>query len=278
MATIGFVTTSVLPAMPGSDLLTATALETLGHEVRSVRWEVDDPTGLDLLVFRSCWNYHLVEAEFRRWLGTLGSLRVVNSPEIVSWNLDKRYLLEVGQHAGIVATEIVEDAMPAEIALLCQSRGWERAVIKPAVGSTAYRSRRLLTKIDFESLSDEDVAGAMLVQPYLEEIETNGEYSLMFFGGEYSHAVIKRPASGDYRVQEEHGGSTARVEPEAGLREAAHRALGASPAKPAYARVDLVRTAAGPLVMEVELIEPELYIEHAPEAAGRFAQALTEGA
>ena len=275
MSTIGFLTTIELAAIPGSDVLVGRELQRLGHEVRSVRWESDLLTGLDLLVFRSCWNYHLREAEFRDWLNGLGSIRVANSLEIVRWNLDKRYLRDVAAYAAIVPTEFVEDASPGEIAALCRDRGWPAALIKPAVGSTAYRSRRLLAEDDFASLTREELAGTMLLQPYLGEIETGGEFSLMFFDGEYSHAVLKRAAAGDYRVQEEHGGSTALVSVDGELREAASRALRASPSTPAYARVDLVPTRSGPLVMEVELIEPELYIEHAPPAAARFAELLS---
>ena len=262
--------------MPASDLLVGKALEELGHGVRGVRWDAGDSTeGFDLLVFRSCWNYHLRLKDFTEWLRTLESVkRVINPLDLVWWNIDKRYLLSLAKSVPVVPTEVVDDPTPESVRAVCLARGWPEAVVKPIVGSTAYRTKRLLTPDDFESLGHEDVSGSILVQPYLASVETQGEFSLAFFDGEYSHAVLKRPALGDYRVQEEHGGSTEAIEPTPELRQTALNAIAALPKKPVYARVDLVEGPHGPMVMELELIEPELYVDHVPSAANRFARAI----
>jgi glutathione synthase/RimK-type ligase-like ATP-grasp enzyme len=114
----------------------------------------------------------------------------------------------------------------------------------------------------------------LLIQPFIEEIRTRGEWSLVFVDGDLTHAVLKRPAEGDFRVQPRLGGSvTAAVAP-ASVQTTARAALAALPAAPLYARIDGVETAGGALVMEVEVNEPGLFFAHAPAAAERFAEAL----
>ncbi len=262
--------------MPASDHLVSEALAILGHQVCAVRWDGDDATvGFDALVFRSCWNYHLHEAAFRDWLRNLESAEcVINSLATVRWNLEKRYLLDLGRSVPIVPTEIVESPDAEIVRKLCQSRGWERAVVKPTVGVSAYRNSRLLSAADFSGLTDQNLSGSIMIQPYQDSIETEGERSLIFFDGDYSHAVLKRAAAGDYRVQEEHGGSSEKIDPPDSFRRLAKEAIDALREVPAYARVDVIRGADGPLLMEVELIEPELFVDHAPESASRFAAAI----
>jgi glutathione synthase/RimK-type ligase-like ATP-grasp enzyme len=116
----------------------------------------------------------------------------------------------------------------------------------------------------------------MIIQPLVEEIARTGEFSLMLFDGEYSHAVVKRPKSGDFRVQEYHGGvTTACKSPPAGAVELAQQALAAAPAKATYARVDIVPDDEGTLrIMELELIEPSLFLDHAPSAAAAFTRSI----
>ena len=115
----------------------------------------------------------------------------------------------------------------------------------------------------------------MMMQPFLQSISDEGEYSVMLFGGRFSHAIVKRPKAGDYRVQPHLGGSEQPCEPPAGAIDLAHAALGAAPAKAAYARVDMVRDNDGNLaIIELELIEPALWLQHAPDGGDSFAAAL----
>jgi glutathione synthase/RimK-type ligase-like ATP-grasp enzyme len=120
----------------------------------------------------------------------------------------------------------------------------------------------------------------MIVQPLLEEIGRTGEFSLMLFGGDYSHAVVKRPKSGDFRVQEYHGGvTTACNAPPAGAIELAQQALAAAPARATYARVDIVPDDGGTLrIMELELIEPSLFLDQVPAASAAFSRAILSSA
>ncbi len=116
----------------------------------------------------------------------------------------------------------------------------------------------------------------MIIQPLIEEIANSGEFSLMLFGGEYSHAVVKRPKRGDFRVQESHGGMTLQCRiPPPGAIELARAALEAAPATAAYARVDIVPDDEGVLrVMELELIEPSLFLDHAPDKGAAFTRSV----
>jgi hypothetical protein len=120
----------------------------------------------------------------------------------------------------------------------------------------------------------------MIVQPLIEEVARTGEFSLMLFTGEYSHAVVKRPRSGDFRVQEYHGGVTMPCDsPPAGAIELAQAALAAAPANATYARVDIVPDDEGTLrIMELELIEPSLFLDHAPDGGAAFTKAILSAA
>jgi len=114
----------------------------------------------------------------------------------------------------------------------------------------------------------------LLVQPFVEEVRSRGEWALVFIEGELTHAVLKRPGPGEFRVQGHLGGSAEAAAAPPGVAAVARRALAALPAPPLYARIDAVEAAAGPLVMEAEVNEPGLFFNHAPAAAGRFAEAL----
>jgi glutathione synthase/RimK-type ligase-like ATP-grasp enzyme len=149
--------------------------------------------------------------------------------------------------------------------------------VKPTVSANASQTylfsaneaRRVMTSL--RSKSDHD---AYLVQPYLSEIETDGEWSLMFFGGEYSHSVRKLPKAGDFRVQSGHGGRSEPMVPSQLILDAAHRAVNLGVPTSMYARVDGVVHDGQFLVMELEVIEPELFFRADPQAAGRFADRL----
>jgi glutathione synthase/RimK-type ligase-like ATP-grasp enzyme len=146
-------------------------------------------------------------------------------------------------------------------------------VIKPPVSASAMGAHRLGPRHD---LPAESRGKPMIVQPFIEEIARTGEFSLMLFDGEFSHAVVKRPRSGDFRVQEYHGGETRHCgTPPRGAIELAQVALGAAPAKVTYARVDIVPDDEGTLrIMELELIEPALFLDHAPDSGAAFIRSI----
>jgi glutathione synthase/RimK-type ligase-like ATP-grasp enzyme len=277
MSTIGFVATAEMSEMPPSDVLVRDVLEDAGHTVRSVRWDSDDCTrDLDAIIFRSCWNYHLHPAAFAQWVSGLSdiSVPVFNSVETVLWNMDKHYLLDLAASVPVIPTELIENPDGDKIDLIRRERGWKEVVVKPTIGNTSYQNYRLQTPCDYIVLDATPLPDVLLVQPYLQSIPTHGEVSLIYFDGIYSHACVKRAAEGDYRVQEEFGGTTHPFDPSADMLELGERVLATLSEKPLYARVDLVAGDVGPMVMELELVEPELYLTGVAGGAERFAQAI----
>jgi glutathione synthase/RimK-type ligase-like ATP-grasp enzyme len=149
-------------------------------------------------------------------------------------------------------------------------------VIKPPISASATGTHRLGQNDD---LPDDSRGRPMIVQPLIEEIARTGEFSLMLFDGDFSHAVVKRPKSGDFRVQPHLGGVTLPSKPPPGAARLAKQALAAAPAKATYARVDIVPDDEGTLrIMELELIEPALFLDHSPDAGDAFTRAILAAA
>jgi glutathione synthase/RimK-type ligase-like ATP-grasp enzyme len=265
MARIGFASTLDLDFRPPSDVATADALGELGHDVTWLNWDEGElGEGLDLVVIRSCWNYHLHVAAFRQWLSALKP-RVLNPIPLMCWNMDKRYLLDVAPSIRIVPTVLIELPTPESIRQAMTDSGWSKCVAKPTIGASAHGAMRITP-----ATTNLPISGPMLLQPFIEAVQTEGEYALMFFDGRYSHAYLKTPAAGDYRVQEEHGGRSDPVEADAALVGLAVKAIESLPELPTYARIDIVDG----MIMEIELIEPELYVYDNPAAARAFAKAI----
>jgi len=220
-------------------------------------------------------------AEFRAWLDAriASGVLMCNAAEILAWNFDKRYLQDLAA-AGVslVPTIVVPRGDSPDIAALAGARGWDDIVVKPTISGGAYGTHRFRVA-DAERHRD-DVARilvdrGLLIQPFLPEINQRGELSLMFFDGVYSHAVCKRPAADDYRVQFQYGGTTeAAVEVRDEWIEGARACIAAAPALPTYARVDGVIKDDRFLLMELEVFEPLMFLAQHPLAAGRFARAI----
>nr|WP_240901983.1 hypothetical protein [Wenzhouxiangella sp. XN24] len=201
-----------------------------------------------------------------------------NAGDILDWNYDKRYLQDL-EAAGVplVPTIFIQRGEKADIAALARARGWDEIVVKPTISGGAYRTHRF--RVDdaasYQQEIDETLAGrGVLVQPFLPEILSGGELSLLFFDGVFSHAVCKRPKPGDYRVQFQFGGTTERVEVEPALVAQARACVLAAPSRPVYARVDGVVKDGRFLLMELEVFEPLMFLGHDAAAPGRFARAV----
>ena len=274
---VGFLTSRELVGLTADDRLVIGPLEAEGVSVEAVVW--DDPAldlhGCDLVVIRSPWDWYRRPQEFSRVLERLerGEVRLENR-SARRW-LDKRYLAELGVR--VVPARALSKADSLEAAV--RASGWSRVVLKPSVSAGAFRTA-LFDAADaaehvplFEQIVRE---GDAMLQPYVEEIERAGEWSLIFFDGELSHAVLKRPGGGDFRVQEEFGGHTDFVQPPRDLIEEARRALAAAREDFLYARVDGVVSDAfgGFCLTELEVVEPELFLRAHPEAPARFAAAI----
>ena len=251
----------------------AAALASSGAEVEPIAWtEAEDLTGFDLVLPLVAWGYHL---EYERWLDFLERaeaerIPLINPPLLLRWNSDKAYLAELDDLA--VPTLAVEACCDADLDEARRRFGSEWLVIKPPVSASATGTHRIGTNDD---LPDDSRDKPMIVQPLIEEIARTGEFSLMLFDGEFSHAVVKRPKRGDFRVQPHLGGVTLPSAPPPGGIELAKQALAAAPATATYARVDMVPDDEGTLrIMELELIEPALFLDHAPDGGAAFTRSI----
>jgi glutathione synthase/RimK-type ligase-like ATP-grasp enzyme len=258
----------------------AEALRAGGADVVAVPWtELDGPDSFDLVLPMVTWGYHLRLSEWFAFLDRAEAERwpMLNPPRLLRWNSDKAYLAELGGK-GIASVPTLEVDHLNEAALTAAHGvlGSEQVVIKPPVSAGAWGTFRLGPG---EPVPTEVHGQRMLVQPWLGSVVDEGEYSLILFGGRLSHCVAKRPKAGDFRVQPDHGGSTEPAELPQGALELAEAALAAAPAEATYARVDLIRGNNGALqLMELELIEPALFLHCVPEAKKRFAEAIISAA
>ena len=253
------------------DHLAIPPLRALGIEATEIPWDAGaDWSAFDAVVIRSPWDYVERTDEFFAVLEQIdGQTLLLNALSLVRWNADKRYLAELeGQGVRIVPTRFGEGLVRADL------RSAEALVVKPVVGANARDTFLLEPGDELAPALDAFASRPFMLQPFVSSIRDQGEVSLFYFDGEYSHAVRKLPKAGDFRVQEEHGGLLQAVAPTASERAAADGVLACLPA-PFQARVDLVALDEGvPAVMEVELIEPSLYFPYDPEAPARFARAL----
>ena len=277
-----FVTCAAWPDVSESDGFAKRALEARGATVTARAWNAPGARfdGFDLVVFRSNWDYHHAPEDFLAWIARweAAGARFENPPDLVRWNLSKRYLLDLDK-AGIpvVTTVILEDGDAASLPSMMAEREWPVAVVKPLLSASAHDTTLVPAgeaPVVARAIADGRIRRPVMVQPFIEEIRSRGEWSLAFIDGTFSHAALKHPGTGDFRVQPRFGGRAVAARPHADLVAVGRRTLDALPLAPLYARVDGVETAAGFTIMEVELHEPGLFFPLAPEAAEDFADAI----
>lgn len=256
--------------------LMAAALAEEGVSVHTRSW-IEDASELgefDLVMPLVAWGYHRDHAD---WLATLDAwefegVRIQNPASVLRWNSDKRYLerlLRLG--APVIPTLFVDDLQPADLERAALDFGTDELIIKPQVSAGAYKTLRIRPGGDLA----QGPLGPAMIQPFLDQVGGEGELSLLYFNGAFSHGVRKIAAAGDFRTQPDWGGNVSDYSPEPDVLAAAARILQAVEEPLLYARVDLVRDANGrPQLMELELVEPDLYLGFDPEAAGRFARAV----
>ncbi len=251
----------------------ADALREAGAEVTALRWtEADDLDRFDLVLPLVTWGYHMRPTEWLAFLDRLEAdgTRVANPPSLLRWNSDKAYLAELSAKGiATVPTLEVDHLNEAALAAAHGVFGTDRLVVKPPVSASAWGTFRLGPA---DPVPEEVHGTRMMIQPWLESVVTTGEYSVVMLGGAFSHAVVKRAKAGDFRVQPEHGGSTEACAPPEGAVELAMAAMAEAPAAATYARVDFLAADDGALqIIELELIEPALFLHCVPEAKARFA-------
>jgi glutathione synthase/RimK-type ligase-like ATP-grasp enzyme len=233
----------------------------------------------DCLVFRSIWDYFEFPTEFNDWLNGLERLNIktLNPLNVIRQNQHKFYLQTLqNQGFDIIPTVFIEKNTGLNLDILKQN-GWSKAVIKPAISAGSY----LTTLFDIDQIeaitaeytpivAERDV----LLQPFMPEIQTQGEISMLFYGGQYSHAILKKPVQNDFRVQAQFGGMATSYIPDGEVIETATKIIATFGQDLLYARVDGIMSGGRFLLMEVELIEPDLFFGYHPEAKKRYLAAL----
>ena len=261
------------------------AMESLGWEVETVAW--DDPAiswdRFDAVYICTPWDY---PEKLQRFLEVLAAIdrspaHLVNDLSLVNWNLRKTYLRDLEERGGpIVPSLWYDDFDPVELAASFSRLDARSVVIKPQVGANATDTFVLHEPVPGDKgcqLAGTFAGRPHFIQPFMPSVQSEGEYSLFYFDGIYSHAILKVPAQGDFRSQEEHGAEILPVEPPAGLRAAGDRIMALVEPMPVYARADIVRDRGERfLLMELELIEPSLYLRTDDGAAARFASAFEQ--
>lgn len=281
MRRCAFLSTDDLEGYVIYDELAYPYFAALGWAVEAVPWRARvDWSDYEMVILRTPWDYQKEPERFLAVLEEIDSQTLlVNSLDIVRWNLRKDYLRDLEERGiAIVPTLFKEAGEPFEDGIFA-ALGSEKLVVKPLVSGSAEHTYVLDVsswRAQLPELESVFSTRPSLVQPFIPAVTAEGEYSLFFFSGELSHTVLKTPKVGDFRVQEEHGGLIQAVEPEPAMCQAAEKIVAAIDETLLYARVDLVRGPDHPddfLLMELELIEPSLYFPFAEGSPERFAKA-----
>lgn len=290
MTEIVFVGCEAMPSQTESDALLAGALAARGARVSLAPWTGPFApfAAADAVVLRATWDYAARPDAFRAFLKRLAreARTVMNAPALMCWNMEKTYLRDLAERGAQVVETVFLDADISADALMSEARArdWADCILKPVVSANA----RGLSRFDARARGEAQAAleaasafsaGGLMLQATLTSVSEIGEASLIYADGVFTHAVLKRPKAGDVRVQENHGGSTKAFDPPAAALATAEKTLSALDETPVYARVDI--TPARPSLdapwrlMELELIEPDLYLDPArTNAAAGLAQAI----
>lgn len=270
------------PQLTLGEILLPPALRALGAQVQICVW--DDPTiqwkECDAVIVRCVWDYYKKLPAFLSLLAQLEEcgIPVLNDVQTLRWNLNKNYLFELEQQRYAVIPGLrVSPEDQRSLSQLMQDLGCTEAVLKPVQSAGAWRTLRLQAAQLAEAeqqfgqwRGEQD----FLLQAFMPEIVDEGEWSLVFFNGEYSHGLLKRAKDGDFRVQSDHGGSVQAMDIPLAIQQQAEAMLQGLERMPCYARVDGVIRDGQLILMELELLEPELFLELDKEAPARFAGAI----
>lgn len=280
---VGLITCGAMPGLHGDDRHLLAALRQAGLEAAPLVWEDphQDWSVPRLCVIRSAWDYCWRREQFVSWaVSAARQTELWNSAAMVRWNTHKSYLCDLASR-GIptVPTLLLSRGSRVRLKSTLEERGWSDAVIKAAVaqsGRYALLARRDQPEKGQAHLDRLLPHEDMLLQPFVASVPEEGEVSLIYIEGEFIHAVRKRAPPGDFRVHDDYGGSVTLEAPPAGHIELGVRALASLGEPTLYARVDLVNDSRGePMIMEFELVEPELFFRHSTEAVSRMLDAIS---
>jgi glutathione synthase/RimK-type ligase-like ATP-grasp enzyme len=275
-------TCAAMPGLYSDDRYLLAALTERGIAAEPAVWEDArrDWSAAAACVIRSTWDYSYRRDQFVAWADHVDAqTRLWNSARIVRWNTHKQYLLDLAdRHVPAVPTVLLRAGTECALEHLLERQGWRDAVVKAAVAQTGRYAMRV-DAAHMEAaqghldrlLPYED----MLLQPYVQSVTERGEASLVFIDGEFTHAVRKLGTGGAFLVHDDYGGSVRPTRPSTTQLDVARQALAAVGEPTLYARIDLVADDAGrPMVMECEIVEPELFLRYSPAAVERFVAAL----
>lgn len=281
MDKVGFVTFKDSPNLSDSDILLMEPMAKYGYKIIPAAWddETINWTKFHCLVFRSCWNYHYNTAKFVEWLDKLEKFNVKtwNPLKIVKWNLNKFYLQDLNNKGvSTIPTVYVKQGYPENLKCLMEKSDWNEVVIKPTIGASGYKifkstlSEAAQNQKNFDKLVN---IVDVMVQPLIPELVNHGETSMIFINKKFSHAVNRSPKPGDYRSNYEFGGREERINNlDKNIVEAGKSIVEKINSPLLYARVDGVEKDNRFLLMELELIEPYLFLDIAKETLENFAK------
>jgi glutathione synthase/RimK-type ligase-like ATP-grasp enzyme len=257
------------------DQLVSDALKNEGIRVERKSWSDPDFdwSTTKFIIFRSTWDYFDRYDEFSVWLKNVSTkTTLLNSAEIIHWNIDKHYLLDLKQKGiHICESYFIEKGTDTSLLEIHDNLGWEKTVLKPCVSGAARHTYKLEkdTFDQHEMIFQELISNeAMMLQPFQENIMTKGEFSFVIINGKYSHAVLKIAKPGDFRVQDDFGGTVHVHQANEEQIQFSENAVKACKGKPMYARVDVIIDNDDKLaISEIELIEPELWFRNHQNAA-----------
>jgi glutathione synthase/RimK-type ligase-like ATP-grasp enzyme len=277
MLQIALATCARLPNLTVNDQALIPVFNQKNVFAEAVVWDdpVIDWTQYDAIIIRNVWDYFEKYEAFLRWLNKIKTLniKILNSFDTVLENSHKFYLRAFEQKGiAIIPTLFSEETNKMNSAQI-QEKGWGKFVVKPAVSAGSYLTEIFEnTEDDFKKFEEKTQHGDWLIQPFMPEIVESGEVSMIFIGGKYSHAILKMPTNGDFRVQSQFGGQYSNYEPNAAILETAQGIISSLNMPLLYGRVDGIIKEYQFLLMELELIEPDLYFEHHVPALANFVK------
>lgn len=264
------------------DALVVNALGQLGLKVIRLAW--DDPnfdwSSTKAILFRTTWDYFDSFPKFSKWLNKVSKLtHLINSEALIRWNIDKHYLKQLrDKGVRIAQTLFIEQGDHRTLEQLHLETGWTETVLKPCISGAARHTYRLNpeNRSNHQGVYEVLIAQeSLMLQPFQNTIVSAGEVSMMIFNGQFTHAVLKKAKSGDFRVQDDFGGSVEHYQPTNAEIEFALQTVNACDEQPLYARVDIFKDNDQRIALaELELIEPELWFRHYPEAALVLAEGI----
>lgn len=264
-----------------------TELENNNFRIFPVVWNSPEINwqSYDVVVIRNTWDYHLQADTFRAWLDYLDEkhIPVLNPTNLVRWNMDKSYLQTLANNGVKILPTVFTKGKTINLKETLHNKGWSQAVVKPIMSASGDNTWTITPDTADDSQQKFDWLNeqiGMMIQAFAPQIHTEGEYSLVFFNGVFSHAVLKKPAEGNLFVHEERGGSLQAISAPDNLVRQAQEALKVvediTGIIPTYARVDGLRDGDDFILMEIECIEPELYFSRSADAAKHFVEVITE--